>query len=152
MSGPHSVKLDELRRQRGLIDQAITALEYLNGDRAMPEQGAAYTAVVVEPKAPQRLLPPAKRKYTRRKKTVVKDTKLTTPAPAVPSVSDNDAVLKAVKALGGEATRDQVVKHTKLPVERVSRAKERLVAAGKLEVKGWARASRWSLPGAKEEP
>lgn len=151
-SGPHTAKIAELRRQADLIDQTIAALEILNGDRPMPTPTETYTAR--RDPAAQKLLPPAKRKEPRAKKRpTARNAKSTRVLALRPdNEADEAAVLAAVRKLGA-TTCSHVVQATKIPEQRVKRAKARLQKQGQLVVTGWAHGSRWSLSdSAKEAP
>jgi hypothetical protein len=154
VSPEYSAALTVLRQQRGLLDQAITALEMLTGERPTP----SVTHVLVEPARPQRLLAAArqvKRKYTRKAvaKTApaaiapkARDTRVTPP-----SNDDEDMVYAAIKSFGGSARKEQVAAKTKLTNTRLVNAKNRMVHRGELTVAGHARAARWVLPGGPKE-
>lgn len=155
--GPHTAKIEELRRQLGLIQQTIAALEILNGDRPMPAAaGESYTATRDQP-APRRLLAPARTTARRVAKKKPKPKPVDEPRPrALALRPDNEleeaAVLEAVRKIGS-ATCQQVVAATKLPELRVKRAKSRLEKRGQIITTGWSRGARWSLPSsAKEVP
>lgn len=161
----YSVTLQHLRQQRGVLDQAITALELLNGERPMPE----VPHVLVEPVRPQKLLTAArrvKRKYTRRKKTAAAPpaaaAAVSTPAPVAQKAKssspgrqqnvDDDNALLHVLGKRGSLKPNEAAQLTQVPLPRLLRAKGRLQSRGEVIVTGWARGARWSLPAAKEAP
>ena len=156
--GPREPKftatLQELRQQRGLLDQAITALEMINGERPLPE-----ITQLVEPARSPKLLAAArrmKRKYTRR---AVATTPAPSPSPApkarVAAQSGNgDDIVSIVRDAGGSITPRVLM--TKLKLKDLASVRHRtapLLKNRQLIALGATLNRRLALPGsAKEAP
>jgi len=133
--------LDELRRQRTCLDQAIAAIEALDTPAA-PATTSSYVATPA---------PAAATITTPRKQ--LKAGKPQKPSRVPSPVGDADAdVLRALRTHKAPMRVSEIGAATGLDANRLSRARNRLLERGLIVVSGKARAARWALPGAKEAP
>ena len=158
MSPKFAAALQELRQQRGLLDQAITALEMINGERPLPE---VTVTRLVEPERPRKMLTAvrqAKRKYTRRAGAVTAPAATraveSAPQPKVDgrasSTAVHDAAAIAALKKHGDMAPDALRKVLGINDETGRALFARLKRLGRVAVIGAGRGTRYALP--KEAP
>lgn len=140
MSSPYKTALEVLRQQRGLIDQAITAMEILSGERPAPSLEGALMVPVAPAATPPRALPAAKPKADRR--VVARQTEDDT------LTADAEAVMKVLRLANAPMRPKDVIARCKLTKERSVKAKRTLERRGLILVAGRSHASRWTLQSA----
>lgn len=149
--GRHTATLEELRQQRGLLDQAITALEILDGERPLPSPVASAheyfrSVVAAEKPVARKQIPAATAAQvpasyrTQRRFDVATDA--------------DEAIMAVLRRTQTPMKPRDVMRQAKVAKASALRAKQRLVLSGQMVCTGRTLTARWALPAppAKEAP